>query len=78
MSKDVLERIEELVDEDIECSTIAWDKGVPNYYVVCGRKTFYVRNLNTWCDFYEINYQMLLRKLREGKGSYKGVQVTKL
>lgn len=78
MTEPTQKRIKELIPTDVESETIAWDKGEPKYLVVCEAKTFHVRNLNTWCEFYDVNYQMLLRTLRESDGTYKGVQVTKL
>jgi len=84
MSTKIHDRIAELIDQDTESEEIAWDKGTPRYKVVSGPKTFYVRNLNEWCAFYEVNYQMLCRKMREAEGQgidagvYNGLEVTKL
>jgi len=78
MTKKVQKRIRQLVTKDKESESIAWDKGTPEYEVLCEAKHFYVRNLKTWCDFYEVSYQMLLRNLRDGDGKYKGVEVVKL
>lgn len=64
--------------------TVAWDKGTPKYFLICEGKEFYIKNLHTWCEFYEVNYQMLLRALRvaEEKGSlpakYKAITVSKV
>ena len=81
MTKEVQDRIKELVPLDKESRTIAWDKGTPKYKIACEAKVFYVKNLREWCAFYEVNYHMLTRKIRstaETFVTYKAIEVTKL
>ncbi len=78
MDKNNQRRIRELSRTDKEGPEIAWDKGQPKYRLKVGAKTFLVRNLSVWCNFYEVNYQMLSRIIRDERTEYQGIVVEKL
>ena len=78
MKETTHEKIARLEPSDTHGPTIAWDKGTPKYRLSVKKRTYYIRNLTTWCEFYEVNYQMLLRAIRESDGVYKDISVLEL
>ena len=78
MSNRMQKKIRDRMALDRETRDIAWDKGKPNYLIECEAKTFRVKNLTDWCEFYDVPYQSLMRVARENLGDYKGIKIRKI
>lgn len=78
----VNEKVQLKLPLDYESIDVAWDKGKPKWVLETEEKRFYVRKLTEWCNFYEVNYQMLTRKLRGMENQevryYKDMKVVKV